>query len=148
MNGVAATKLTAGRDAAGTIDGETATGSGAILSLTSDTSGANGLAVDVSGISAADVTASGGDVGQVTYKPGLAQALAGLLDRVSDTTDGSLGRAKQSRLNAVRDLQDSIDAWDLRLEARRTTLTKQFTAMETAISALKSQTSALSGLSS
>jgi flagellar hook-associated protein 2 len=149
MGGAAQTKLTAGTDAQGWIDGETATGSGGILSVTSDTSGANGLAVDVSGISAADVAAvSLGTVGWVTYKPGLAQGLAGVLDRMTDTRDGTLSRAQASRLNAVQDLQKSIDSWDLRLEARRQSLTKQFTAMETAISALKKQTSALSGLGS
>jgi flagellar hook-associated protein 2 len=149
MGGVAQTKLTAGTNAEGTIDGETATGSGGILSLSSDTSGANGLAVDVSGISAADVAAASlGTVGWVTYQPGLAQSLAGMLDRMTDTRDGTLSRAQTSRLNAVHDLQKSIDSWDLRLEARRKALTKQFTAMETAISALKKQTSALSGLGS
>jgi flagellar hook-associated protein 2 len=148
MNGAAATRTVAGRDAQGRIDGLTATANGGLLTLSDDSSGANGLTVDVSGISDADVAAvTDGHVGELTYSPGLAQSLAGLLDRVTDTHDGSLSRAKASRLDAVKDLQNSIEAWDLRLASRRLTLTKQFTAMETAISALKSQTSALSGLS-
>jgi len=148
MNGATATRTVAGRDVSGDIDGYTATGSGTILSLTEAASGANGLAFDTSAISDADVSGGGGYVGDVDYRPGLAQGLANLLDNVTDTRDGSLSRAKANRLSDVKDLQDSIDSWDRRLEARRATLTKQFTAMETAIAALKSQTSALSGLNS
>jgi len=148
MNGASATKTVAGRDVSGSIDGYDATGSGAILSLTEAASGANGLGFDTSAISDADVSGGGGYVGDVDYRPGLAQGLANLLDNVTDTRDGSLSRAKANRLSDVKDLQDSIDSWDRRLEARRATLTKQFTAMETAIAALKSQTSALSGLNS
>jgi flagellar hook-associated protein 2 len=147
MNGAAATRTVAGRDAQGTIDGLTATSSGGLLTLNDTSSGADGLTLDVSTITDADVTATGGNVGQVTYRPGLAQGLAGLLDRVTDTRDGSLSRAQASRLAAVKDLQSSIESWDLRLEARRATLTKQFTAMETAIAGLQSQTTALGGLS-
>jgi flagellar hook-associated protein 2 len=148
MNGAAQTKTVAGRDAAGTIDGQPATGSGGLLSLAANAAGnAAGIAVDVSKISDADVAAAGvGNTGSVTYKPGLAQGLSRLLDQVTDATDGSLSRAKASRLAAVKDLQTSIDSWDLRLEARRASLTKQFTAMETAIASLQKQTSALAGL--
>jgi flagellar hook-associated protein 2 len=148
MNGAAATKTVAGRDAEGTIDGITATSNGGLLTLTDESSGANGLTIDVSTITNADVLAAagGGQVGELTFRPGLAQSLAGLLDRVTDTHDGTLSRAKASRLADVKNLQDSIASWDRRLEARRAMLTKQFTAMETAIAALRSQTSALSGL--
>jgi flagellar hook-associated protein 2 len=148
MNGASATRTVAGRDVAGSIDGYDATGSGTILSLTEEASDANGLAFDTSAISDADVSGGGGYVGDVSYTPGLAQSLANLLEAVTDTRDGSLSRARANRLSDVADLQDSIDSWDRRLEARRATLTKQFTAMETAIAALRSQTSALSGLPS
>ncbi len=47
----------------------------------------------------------------------------------------------------MKSLQDDIDAWDTRLADYRASLTTQFTAMETALATLKSQTSALSGLS-
>ena len=147
MGGVAATKTVAGRDAVGTIDGITADANGGYLTLNDDSSGANGLTIDVSRITAAEVTASITEVGTVTYKPGLAQSLTSLLENVTDSRDGSLSRAQASRLAAVKDLQDSIERWDLRLEAHRQTLTKQFTAMETAMAALQKQTSALSGLS-
>jgi flagellar hook-associated protein 2 len=144
MDATPGTQVRAGRDVAGTIDGEEATGTGNILALTSTTSGANGLSL-IADFSDADVSASGGAVGSISYSPGLAQRLSTLLnDAVS--SDGSLTRAKQSRVGDVKDLQDQIDDWDIRLAARRETLTKQFTAMETAIAALKSQSSSISGL--
>jgi flagellar hook-associated protein 2 len=41
-------------------------------------------------------------------------------------------------------LQDRIDAFDIRLEARKATLTKQFTTLETALNTIKNQSSWLS----
>jgi flagellar hook-associated protein 2 len=147
MNGATATLTVAGQDVTGSIDGYDATGSGTILSLSEEASDANGLAFDTAAITDADVS-GGGYIGDASYTPGLAQSLANLLDAVTDTRDGSLSQARANRLADVQDLQDSIESWDRRLESRRATLTKQFTAMETAIAALKSQTSALSGLPS
>ena len=47
----------------------------------------------------------------------------------------------------MKTLQAQIDDWDTRLADYRAQLTTQFTAMETALAALKSQTSSLAGLS-
>jgi flagellar hook-associated protein 2 len=143
-DGAAGTKQQAGRDVVGTIDGKTATGIGSALTLSDTTSNANGLSITAD-FSDADVSGSSGAVGTITYSPGLAQKLSSL---ISDATgaDGSITRAQTSRLDAVKDFQDQIDAWDLRLEQRRDSLTRQFTAMETAIAALKSQSSSITNL--
>jgi flagellar hook-associated protein 2 len=145
VNGAASTLVTAGRDIVGTIDGEGATGVGDILTLNSATSRANGisLAVDASD---ADAALFSGYLGDVTFKPGLAQTLSTLLNDVTDPTTGSLARAQQGRVDDVKDFQAQIDAWDIRLAARRATLTRQFTAMETALAALKSSSSAITNL--
>jgi flagellar hook-associated protein 2 len=143
-DGAAGSKDQAGLDVAGTIDGKAATGNGNILSAKDKTSGAFGLAISAD-FSAADVSASGGAVGSISYTPGVAQKLSSLISDATGT-DGSVTKAKQSRLDAVKDFQDQIDAWDLRLEQRRESLTKQFTAMETAISNLKSQSSSITSL--
>lgn len=145
--GVAGTKVVAGQDVAGTVAGQAATGLGAVLSLTTGTGGAQYLALDTSGLTAADLTASGGAVGSVTYRPGLAQRLASLVDTETKSATGIVTTAQQGRLAQVKTLQDQIDAWDQRLTDYRNQLTQQFTAMETALATLKSQTSALSGLS-
>jgi flagellar hook-associated protein 2 len=146
VDGALGTHVTSGTDAVGSIDGVFVDGNGGLLTVNDATSGANGLTLDVSDITTAEITATGGDIGVIEYSPGLAQKLAGLLEGVSNSRDGALARAKTSRLDDVKNLQNAIDSWDRRLEARRLALTRQFTAMETAISTLKSKTSALSGL--
>lgn len=145
LNAVAGTKTVAGRDMVGTIDGEEATGVGNILTLNSATSRANGLSLSVD-VSNADISLFGGNIGDVTYTPGLAQKLSTLLNDVTDKSTGSLAQAQQGRVDDVKDFQTQIDAWDIRLAARRTTLTRQFTAMETALSKLKSSSSAITNL--
>jgi flagellar hook-associated protein 2 len=101
------------------------------------------VALDFTDVEAAKY---GGNVGDITFKPGLAQTLSSLLNDVTDKTTGALGRAQQSRVDDVKDFQTQIDAWDIRLAARRATLTRQFTAMETALAALKSSSSAITNL--
>ncbi len=59
--------------------------------------------------------------------------MSSLLNSATDTATGSLTVAQQRRVDDVKDLQSQIDAWDIRLAARRATLTRQFTAMETAL---------------
>ena len=147
VDGSTGSQLTAGSDATGTIDGLPATGIGTLLSLPTGSSGAVGLAVDTSGLSDADLAAGGGDVGSVSFVPGLAQSLSTLVSSLTNSTTGALTTAQQTYQNEVKSLQDDIDAWDTRLADYRASLTTQFTAMETALATLKSQTSALSGLS-
>ncbi|MGZ4625619.1 MAG: flagellar filament capping protein FliD, partial [Kineosporiaceae bacterium] len=65
----------------------------------------------------------------------------------TNSSTGTLTSAQQGRLTEVKTLQAQIDAWNTRLAAYRDQLTRQFTAMETALASLKSQTSALAGLS-
>jgi flagellar capping protein FliD len=76
---------------------------------------------------------------------GISQRLQALAKRATDSTTGSLTLLAEGRDELADDFQDRIDSWDLRLELRRETLTRQFTAMETALSSLKSQSSWLAG---
>lgn len=145
LDSVAGTQLVAGADVAGTIDGEPATGAGDVLSLTTGGSGAAGMSLRVV-VSDADITASGGDIGTVTYGQGLAKQLSALVAEVT-STDGVLKTAKAGNDSTVKDLQSQIDGWDRRLESYRQMLTRQFTAMETAIASLQSQTSWLASFS-
>jgi flagellar hook-associated protein 2 len=147
VDGLEGDQANAGTDAVGTIDGQTATGIGSILSLPTGTSGAVGLAIDTSGLTDDDLGISGGDVGSVTYTPGLAQSLSTLVSQLTDPSTGSLTTAQQTYQNQIKSLQDSIDEWTTRLNDYRASLLTQFTAMETALATLKSQTAAISGLS-
>jgi flagellar hook-associated protein 2 len=136
----------AGTDAEGTIDGQAATGIGDVLSLRTGTGGAVGLSLDTSGLTDDDIAATGGAVGSVTYTPGLARRLATLAEQATAASTGTLTSAQKGRQSGIKALQDQIDDWDRRLAAYRATLTAQFTAMETAIASLKSQTSSLGSL--
>ncbi|SHF76662.1 flagellar filament capping protein FliD [Geodermatophilus nigrescens] len=79
-----------------------------------------------------------------TAVPGVAQRLLAVVKEAGDSVTGSLVVKAKSSDEAAAQLQDRIDDWDLRLELRRTTLQKQFTAMETALSSLQNQAGWLS----
>ncbi len=142
LDAVSQTRSVAGADVQGTIDGLTADGAGTQLALNAGDSGAKGLVVQVA-LSAADLSASGGDVGSLTVAPGLAQQVIQLVKQQTETGTGLLASAKSGRESAVKGLQSQIDDWDRRLTTYRASLQAQFTAMETTLSALKSQSSFL-----
>ena len=145
LDGAPGTQLRAGQDVAGSIDGQTAAGTGDVLRLDTGTGGAVGLSVHAQ-VDDDDVAASGGAIGSITYRPGLAQALLGVISGATALGTGTLQVAKQGRQALASDLQDQVDNWTRRLDDRRSTLQRQFATLETTLAGLKSQTSALSGL--
>lgn len=79
---------------------------------------------------------------------GLAQRLTAVADAAVGTTvgsEGSLVRAVQGVETRSKDLTRQIEAWDVRLEMRRTTLQRQFSGLEVALNKLQSQSQWLSG---
>jgi flagellar hook-associated protein 2 len=81
----------------------------------------------------------------VTAVTGLADRLLSVAKTASDSTTGSLVKLAEGQDTLGKDIQDKIDAWDLRLAKRKEMLTRQFTAMETALSSLKNQSTWLAG---
>ncbi|HZK58496.1 MAG TPA: flagellar filament capping protein FliD [Cryobacterium sp.] len=81
----------------------------------------------------------------------IASRVAVAATSASDKYTGQLTVRITSQQSAVKDLSDQISEWDLRLASRRETLQSTYTALETQLSAMKSQsawlTSQLSGLS-
>jgi flagellar hook-associated protein 2 len=77
--------------------------------------------------------------------PGAVQRLLDMTKTATDTATGTLVTLAKSRDGQAKDIQDNIDAWDLRLELRRATLTSQFTAMEMALSTMQNQSNWLAG---
>ncbi|HRI96656.1 MAG TPA: flagellar filament capping protein FliD, partial [Nocardioides sp.] len=75
---------------------------------------------------------------------GFATRVAKAADAASDPIDGSVTTSITGRKTGIDRLQSSIDDWDRRLELRRTTLERQYTALETALSQMNSQSSWLS----
>jgi flagellar hook-associated protein 2 len=144
IDGFASTQLVAGADVSGSIDGQTATGAGSVLALPTGTGGAVGLSLEIT-TTDTDLAATAGAIGTVRFTPGLASRLVTLISDATGST-GSITTATSGANSQIKRFQSQIDAWDARLTAYRKALTRQFTAMETALAQLKTQTSALSNL--
>lgn len=76
---------------------------------------------------------------------GLAVRLSGVAKGASDATTGTLVSMANGQDAQAKDIQTRIDSWDLRLARRKEALTRQFTAMETALSGLRNQSTWLAG---
>ncbi len=82
---------------------------------------------------------------KATTDTGFADRIATIAKAASDPDTGTITSAVKGRQSTVEQLNKNIEAWDVRLELRRTTLTRQFTALETALSKMNSQSSWLAG---
>jgi flagellar hook-associated protein 2 len=91
---------------------------------------------------AATTDANGDPVHAVT---GMAQRLLDVAKNASDSATGTLVKLAEGKESMLKDIKDRIDAWDLRLAKRKEVLTRQFTAMETALSSLRNQSTWLAG---
>lgn len=76
---------------------------------------------------------------------GLAARIQTVSVAASDAYEGSLTNTIKGREQTIDRLADSIADWDYRLDLRRQTLTRQFTALETAMSQMQSQGQWLAG---
>jgi flagellar hook-associated protein 2 len=76
---------------------------------------------------------------------GFATALEALGKRFSNSTDGVVTSLVKGRQSSIDGLNDAIDAWDSRLELRRSSLEKQYAALEVALGKLQSQGNWLAG---
>jgi flagellar hook-associated protein 2 len=75
---------------------------------------------------------------------GIAGRLQALAKTASDSSTGTLVALAKGRDTLAKDIQDKIDAFDIRLAQRKATLTAQFTALETSLNTIKNQSSWLS----
>ncbi|MEI4270700.1 flagellar filament capping protein FliD [Klenkia sp. LSe6-5] len=75
---------------------------------------------------------------------GVAQKLAAIATTASNSSTGTITLLAQGRDSLAKDLTNKIDNWTLRLEKRKSVLSAQFNALETALSALKTQSTWLS----
>ncbi len=72
---------------------------------------------------------------------GFAARVAAVADTASNKYTGTITSAITGRGTSITRIQASIDDWDQRLALRRTTLQQTFTALETALSKMNSQSS-------
>jgi flagellar hook-associated protein 2 len=77
--------------------------------------------------------------------PGFMARVATAATRASSSTTGTITQALQGKDSLIKDLNSRIDAWDDRLAVREATLKRQFSALETALNQMQSQSSWLAG---
>jgi flagellar hook-associated protein 2 len=82
---------------------------------------------------------------QSAVTDGLAKSMNDIADKATNSTEGTLTTAIQSRNTQVTDLNNRISDWDVRLDARQAALQRQYSALEVALGKLKSQSSWLAG---
>ena len=70
---------------------------------------------------------------------GWAARVAAAAKAASDPVSGSVTTAVSGRQSSIDPLQDSIESWDVRLELRQKSLSRQYSALETALSNLQGQ---------
>lgn len=75
----------------------------------------------------------------------IAAKVGAVTEQYSDSIDGMLTLQIKSKQGQVRGLNDQIENWDRRLELRESNMKRQFSAMETLLSGVKSQSSWLAG---
>ena len=83
--------------------------------------------------------------GATTATDGWAARVAAVAKSASDATTGTIAAAMDGRTTTIDRLTKSIADWDDRLEIRRTSLQRTYTALETALSKLQSQGNWLAG---
>jgi flagellar hook-associated protein 2 len=76
---------------------------------------------------------------------GFAARVQAVAKGASDSVNGTVTTSINGRSTEIDRMQDSISDWDARLALRQESLQRQFTALETALSQMNSQSSWLSG---
>jgi flagellar hook-associated protein 2 len=126
----------AGRDVAGTINGEAATGVGRFLTGNDGNSTTAGMRLEVR------VTESGlqsGAEGTITFTRGFAARLERAVDAISRANDGSIARRTKGIQAQIDDLKEQIADQEERLAVRREKLFARFTELEKALNQFQSQ---------
>ncbi|MBW2102387.1 MAG: flagellar filament capping protein FliD [Deltaproteobacteria bacterium] len=127
-----------GLDVAGTINGESATGSGQILKGDSDEDNIDGLEIKYTG-------SGTGEIGTVTVVIGAAEQFDRTLYNITDSLDGYLASKQESIQNTINNLDDQIDLMEDRLDRKMEVMVNQFIFMEQAMATMQNQSEWLSG---
>ncbi|HEX2999814.1 MAG TPA: flagellar filament capping protein FliD, partial [Armatimonadota bacterium] len=128
---------TAGQDVAGTINGETASGSGQILTGKAGNAHTEGLILQIT-------STTTGDHGRVVLSRGVGGGLNSLIDQLTDSSDSVLSGAEDTLQKQMDDIDTEITRSQEQLSRYQDRLREQFDAMESILSTLKNQSSQLS----
>ena len=118
---------------AGTINGETATGSGQTLTGAAGNANTAGLSVKYTG------AANGVDAGTVKLTLGVAELFDRALFGITDPIDGYVGFKQESLQNSIKSFDTQIEQMEARLNLKMETMINRFVAMETALATMQTQ---------
>jgi flagellar hook-associated protein 2 len=122
-----------GQDVAGTINGETADGSGQVLRGNDDNSNTAGLSVTYSG------TADNSDAGNIKLTLGIAELFSRSLFGITDPLEGYVS-FKQTSLQASIDSKETqIEQMEAFLERKSEMMISRYVTMEKALNMIQSQ---------
>jgi flagellar hook-associated protein 2 len=128
-----------GKDVAGTINGEAATGSGQTLTGNSGQANIAGLVIQYTG------TSQNADIGTVNLTFGTAELFDRLLYNITDATSGYLSFKQESLQNSIKGYETRITDMETLLDQEKLRMTAKFIAMETAMSKIQQQSNWLAG---
>lgn len=128
-----------GKDVAGTINGEPATGDGQFLTGNSGNATTDGLQIRVTATST-------GVIGTVTVTRGIADRVFQLIQRFTDSINGALTDETKTIQQQIDEIKQRISAFDEAMQRKAQNLRAQFTAMENALSKMRSQAQYLTAL--
>ena len=120
-----------GRDVAGSINGQAATGSGQMLTSTAGNS--NGLVIQIAG-------GGTGSRGTVGYSQGYAVTLNNIATSMLDPYNGPIAAETNGLNTTVNGINNQITAWQSRLTSIQAALTAQYSALNVTLGTM-SQTS-------
>ncbi len=129
-----------GRDVAGTINGEKATGSGRTLTGNDGNAKTSGLRLLVE-LADADVRSES----EATVKVfrGIASLSQDFADSISKSVDGTIARRTKALENQIKDIEDRVTDMNQRMELKRQRLLERFQDMESLIGQLNQQSAYL-----
>ncbi len=130
---------TDGLDVAGTINGESATGSGQELTGDDDETNIDGLSIKYTGVTT-------GDIGTVKLTLGTGELFDRVMYNITDTYDGYVAFKQESLQDNIERLETRIEDMEDRLDAKMERMINKFVIMEVAMSRIQSQSQWLSGM--
>jgi flagellar hook-associated protein 2 len=135
------TSIHYGKDVAGTINGESATGKGRVLTGDEDNATTAGLKLE---ITLTESQLGNGAEGAVTVTRGFASVYQEALDYITRSEEGLIAGKTRSLQNQVDSMDRQIKDIDDRLANRRITLEKKWYDLEMALAELQTEQDYLS----
>ena len=124
-----------GVDVAGTINGESATGTGQVLKGNKGDANVDGLSIKYTG------TAGGIDAGNAKVTLGVGELYNRALFGIADPLEGYVAFKQKSMQNEIDQYVTQIDDMEARLARKKDMLLNKYAVMETALQKIQSQSS-------